>query len=154
MAQKCEEINKVSLYYPPQTFWEYCGKEFYGWRRTFCSRSCLAKDKLKRAEIKEKLYSKETRLKISQAKVLFNKTIKGRMLIKKQSKRMLTNNPSHNPDTIEKMRFTKRLNGTLNIWSGKRGGNGELTQPQMCLSLALGWQTELVIPTKTKKGNG
>ena len=50
-------------------------------------------------------------------------------------------------EIIEKMKTTKRANGTLNVWKGTRGGNGQLTPQQEKVAIALGWETELSIPT-------
>ena len=72
--------------------------------------------------------------------------IKKRMALE-ASQRMLKNNPSHNPKNIEKAKSTKRLNGTLHIWKGKRGGNGSLTAPQQLLACALGWPMEVTVKT-------
>lgn len=63
------------------------------------------------------------------------------------SGRMKKNNPMHKKENIEKMKTTKRVNGTLNVWHGTRGGNGQLTPQQEKIAIALGWETELPIPT-------
>ena len=75
-------------------------------------------------------------------------------VVKNCSDRMKENNPSSHPETVEKMKSTKRMNGTLHIWKGERGGNGHLTEPQVLLSVALGWPTEIAIPTGCYRGKG
>ncbi|HDZ27302.1 MAG TPA: DUF559 domain-containing protein [Candidatus Aminicenantes bacterium] len=48
---------------------------------------------------------------------------------------------------------TKRINGTLNVWLGKRGGNGQFTPQQVLLATALGWPMEVAISLgKRQKG--
>lgn len=59
---------------------------------------------------------------------------------------MTKNNPAKDPRVIEKMKQTKRINGTLHIWAGERGGNGTYTEPQMLLAATLGWEMEVAIP--------
>lgn len=59
------------------------------------------------------------------------------------SKRMKENNPMSDPVVKEKMRTKMQARG----FTGKRGGNGELTPQQEALANALGWPTEVTIPT-------
>jgi hypothetical protein len=66
---------------------------------------------------------------------------------KLNSKRMKENNPMSKKETIEKMKSVKRVNGTLNVWNGTRGGNGHTTLEQESLAIALGWEIEVAIPT-------
>jgi very-short-patch-repair endonuclease len=74
---------------------------------------------------------------------------------KASSERMTKNNPSKNIINIEKGKYTRRLNGTLNTLEGHYGGNGrELTQPQILLASLLGWKTEINILTGIKKKKG
>lgn len=74
---------------------------------------------------------------------------------KKCSERMKKNNPSKLQENVEKISTTKRANGTLNVWHGIRGGNGQETPvPQKILALALGWELEVAIPTKKSRGSG
>jgi hypothetical protein len=114
-----------------------------------CSLSCAAKMR------KRKPCSVETKEKISQARIKFlRETAKGRETRKMLSERMKINNPGSSLKTQEKIRNTKRINGTLHIWKGIRGGNGKLTEPQLLLANALGWQVEVAIPTLTKRGLG
>lgn len=70
-----------------------------------------------------------------------------------KSARMKKNNPSRNPRVMEKILKTKEMNGTLHVWKGKRGGNGQLTEPQKRLWTALGkdWQPELPIGLGTRQ---
>lgn len=131
-----------------------CGKKFQAWpsaKREFCSRSCLAKNKLKRPEIVAALYSEETREKISDGLRRFRKTRAGRMQTKRDSIRMTEANadPVKKKRATARMMRTKRELGTLHIWSGERGGNGTLTSPQEALLAALGkkWKSEVVVKT-------
>src|SRR5574344_352240 len=65
---------------------------------------------------------------------------------------MKLKNPSKNPSVLEKARQTKLKNGTLHIWAGKRGGNGQFSKEQMKLyrRLGEGWFLELPIRTMRK----
>jgi hypothetical protein len=59
----------------------------------------------------------------------------------------------------EKIMATKAANGTLHVWKGKRGGNGQLTEPQKTLLRELQrlnplWEPELPITTKMPRGSG
>ena len=131
-----------------------CGEDFWDYlcnSRKFCSRSCAAINKTKRPEIRAVLYSDETKKKIARAHTALQKTEQGAVLREKNSQRMRKKNPMHSPINIEKMKETKRVNGTLNIWKGERGGNGKLTEPQIRLSLALGWPTEVAISMGKRK---
>jgi hypothetical protein len=58
--------------------------------------------------------------------------------------RMRSNNPMNDPSTLEKMRSS--MSGRTFL---ARGGNGQLTVPQINLSEALGWPTEYPIETAT-----
>ena len=70
------------------------------------------------------------------------------------SERMKKFNPMFKRKNIEKMKSIKRANGTLNIWTGKRGGNGQYTQPQILLAVALGWEMEVAIKTGNRQNDG
>ena len=61
------------------------------------------------------------------------------------SERMREANPMHDPKTRERQRTTLRARG----WAPPtRGGNGQpLPVPQRLLACALGWETEVVVPT-------
>ena len=76
----------------------------------------------------------------------------GRKCSEKKRQQMMENNPSKNPCVLQKMKDTKIKNGTLHIWSGKRGGNGQFTKEQMILyrQLGEGWFLELPIKTHRK----
>jgi len=63
------------------------------------------------------------------------------------SERMKKNNPVYMPGVLAKIESTKRANGTLNVWTGKRGGNGQLTPQQEKVAIALGWKMEVVVST-------
>ena len=52
------------------------------------------------------------------------------------------------------MRETKRKKGTLFTWAGERGGNGQLTKPQVLLASYLNWPTEVSITTGMGKLRG
>lgn len=67
------------------------------------------------------------------------------------SERMKQHNPMSNPNAKAKMQKKLKARG----WgSGERGGNGEITVPQARLALALGWETEVAIPTGKARGSG
>jgi hypothetical protein len=69
------------------------------------------------------------------------------------SERMKARNPMHDPAT--KARMIESLRKT--DWRPKvRGGNGQLTVPQVRLAEALGWPTEVVVRTgcRPKDGSG
>ena len=61
------------------------------------------------------------------------------------SLRMKANNPMAIPLIVEKMKTTKRANGTLNVMACERGGNGRVSATQQLLALALGWQMEYAV---------
>lgn len=66
--------------------------------------------------------------------------------------RMTTNNPMNEPETRAKVSARLREIGHK---PPVRGGNGRgLTRPQLLLSEALGWSTELVIPTGQRRKGG
>ena len=65
------------------------------------------------------------------------------------SARMKEKNPMHSIEVVERMKTRKRVNGTLNVWKGERGGNGKITTQQEKLAIALGWDVEVSIPTIT-----
>ena len=69
------------------------------------------------------------------------------------SRRMLVNNPASRRDVQQRITETKRRNGTLHTWPGKRGGNGEHTLPQLALHAALGCGM-LEFPVKTLRAPG
>lgn len=98
-------------------------------------------------------HTEETRKVMSESRKAFNKTPAGLRAAKLSSERMLRKNPSKDPLVVEKIKETKRLNGTLNVWPGKRGGNGQLTTPQKLLAAILGssWVTEYSIPLGPRK---
>lgn len=49
------------------------------------------------------------------------------------SARMISNNPSKNQDTINKIRQTKEQRGLSNVWCGIRGGNGHISDAERAL---------------------
>lgn len=121
--------------------------------KKFCGRSCLAKDKIKRPEIRQALYNPEVGKKISKALRKFTTSQRGLELAAKTSERMRINNPMSKSEVIDKMISTKANNGTLHQWKGKRGGNGTgMTKPQRKLWEVLGPDWEVELPIKT--GNG
>jgi hypothetical protein len=68
------------------------------------------------------------------------------------SDRMAKNNPMSKPEIVEKMKITKRKNGSYNICPVSRGGNGkQISVPQANLAEILGWGTEVVVRTKALK---
>jgi endogenous inhibitor of DNA gyrase (YacG/DUF329 family) len=67
------------------------------------------------------------------------------------SERMKQKNPMRDPAAKARMKTTLRAMG----WKPpKRGGNGQLTVPQLLLSVALGWETEVPVRTEKPKGSG
>jgi hypothetical protein len=111
----------------------------------FCSQTCVAKWRNSDPEIRKKMYTKERNQKIKQSLLLQRKTERGKIIIAQSSERMKKVNPMHNPLSVEKMKNTQRINGTLNVWPGKRGGNGQLTKSQKIISALLGWEMEIAI---------
>jgi hypothetical protein len=97
-------------------------------------------------EYKAKIYANRDWSKISKKRYTDNP-----QLGINQSARMKANNPSQRPDVQEKIKTTKRINGTLHVWKGERGGNGKLTEPQQRLAIALGWPTEVAISLGKRK---
>ena len=55
------------------------------------------------------------------------------------SQRLTLHNPFHQQSNLDKAKITKLNRGSLHRWMGIRGGNGQLTQPQIVLATALGW---------------
>lgn len=125
--------------------------------KKFCNISCSQKWKMKQPGFKEKIYTQEVREKISEShlSLKYRNPEQYKRLCQQRSGRMLGGkNPSKNPITIEKGKQTKRINGTLHIWKGKRGGNGSLTEPQKLLASALAWEMEFPVHTSTTRGTG
>ena len=126
---------------------EWCKKDFIAkgiadYRR-FCGKSCHAKWRNAQPEYRAKVFTKESAAKISAKTKKY--CADHPEFRKMHSERMKKNNPGSNPAIVEKMKATKRLNGTLNVWLAERGGNGKLTEPQTRLALALGWEMEVAI---------
>lgn len=111
----------------PKKYCPTCGKLVEKKKNRFCSRACGYKDP------KRRRISSETMRKTN---------LRRRKIL---SERMTKNNPTKDPKVIEKMKQTKRINGTLHIWQGERGGNGSYTEPQMLLAATLGWEIELPV---------
>ena len=115
-----------------------CEKKFYilpgklikkGKPRRFCGQSCSAKWRMNQPEIREKVYSEESRAK--QKKGAQNQK-NNPALSKLRSDRMIANNPMTNPETRRKA--TEKLKGRTFL---ARGGNGQMTVPQLKLWEAL-----------------
>ena len=71
---------------------------------------------------------------------------------KHASARMKNRNPMHRPDIRAKMATTLRA---MKWAPTVRGGNGKpLPLPQQALSAALGWPTEVPVPTLKPRGSG
>jgi hypothetical protein len=112
------------------TFKKYCpicGGPIKNKQSKFCSRECLGKDPERRKRSSETM----RRTNLRRKKII--------------SDRMIKNNPTKDPKIIEKMKQTKRLNGTLHVWPSERGGNGTHTEAQMLLAVALGWKLEVAV---------
>jgi len=97
--------------------------------RRFCSQSCSAKWRMNQPEIREKVYSEESRAK--QKKGAQNQK-NNPALSKLRSDRMILNNPMSNLETRKKA--TEKLKGRTFL---SRGGNGQMTVPQLKLWEAL-----------------
>ena len=117
---------------------QWC-KEENQTKNKFCSRSCSSK--YARSCRNSKL-SETTKQKIRESVLKHRQTTVGKKMAKDASTRMKKNNPGSNKKVQAKIKATKRMNGTLHIWPGKRGGNGQFTQPQKLLATALGWPME------------
>lgn len=113
---------------------ETCGVEFpvkyTGNSNRFCSRKCSQMD-VKRREICSKKMAKWN----NDNKELITDRMLG------------DNNPSKNDEVIEKAKSTKRIKGSLHVWKGLRGGNGQTTEPQRLVATMTGWDMEVVINT-------
>lgn len=131
----------------------WCGKEIQYKKsspRRFCSRSCMGKWKMSLPEFREKIHSLDARKKIAESSKIRMADPK---LRKMHSERMKKNNPATRPEIMKKIIATKRINGTLHVWKGERGGNGKLTIPQKLLAAHLAWPTEYAISLgKRRKG--
>lgn len=132
-----------------------CGKKFICKRRKdgtprkrFCSLQCVAQWRLSLPGAKEKCSAGG---KHAVKKLLSWMKANREEFSKYHSERMKTNNPAQNPLIMEKMKATKRANGTLHVWKGIRGGNGFLTEPQKLLASALGWPMEVAVGTGPRK---
>lgn len=124
----------------------FCGKEFISKKsspKKFCTRICVGRWNMHRPEMQQILHSPIRRKKISLAQIKSHQQNPERAI--NISRRMKQHNPTKIKGVIEKAKVTKQINGTLHIWSGIRGGNGKLTEPQIRLALALGWETEYAI---------
>jgi hypothetical protein len=132
-----------------------CGKEYKttpGRMRTTCNRICgNILGGRTRSGMK---HSQEACLHSSQSRLAYFQTERGIAQRQENSKRMKAMNPSYYEINMIKAMNTKRINGTLNVWKGKRGGNGNLTQSQILLATALGWETEVGIPTGNNQRDG
>ena len=151
-SRKCATSYRYPKYTKPCPI---CGKPMIQYlkrkdNKMFCSRKCTSISK-KESYLGRHLKTK-TRQKMSQKRIKFFQTKAGKEEAKKSSQRMLKNNPMSNSKTVEKMKATKKENGTFHLWIGKRGGNGQFTKPQKKLWNLLedNWQMELVISTKRK----
>ena len=137
-----------------------CGKDmlhYVNWADKYnlktCSKSCGAILQMRDPERKKKMYSKEVREKISIGLKKWHKTPEGKIQTVKATKTLMEYNKTHKEEMTQKMRTTKRLKGTLNVFLGVRGGNGHLTEPKKLLAVALGWKMEVAISLgKLKKG--
>src|SRR5436309_7889290 len=107
-------------------------------KRRFCTQSCSAKWRMSQPEAREKarLIGKQ-----------FGNRQLGSHMKEITRQRMITNNPMSHPETLEKMR--KSMQGRTFV---ARGGNGQLTIPQIRLASALQLPTEYPIQTRPVKG--
>lgn len=155
-CNQCRSIMTARHAQTESRICKICGAEFIvKWfsPKITCSRKCgNILGGIKRAG---GTHSLETRKKISES----HKTLphrnpdQAKALFQFRSQKMLgPRNPMSSQLNIEKMKNTKRINGTLHTWNGHRGGNGILTEPQILLALALGWSTEVVVPTGNSPG--
>ena len=130
-----------------------CNKEYivpwFSVKKT-CSKECgnvLAGQKRKGRKWKEESIQK---LKKSKKLAKQNDPQRYQQIIQQNSERMKKNNPMHCTKNVKKMLNTRRINGTLHVWAGERGGNGKFTPAQVLLATSLGWEMEVAIPTKSK----
>ncbi len=129
-----------------------CGKEMRKQKRfkdakISCSKSCAAQYRNRQPEFKDVLVrGGQTAMKKLQKQMKLNP-----QWAVASSERMKLNNPMDDPRTAWKAINTKRINGTLHIWKGKRGGNGQLTTAQILLATALGWEMEVAVGLKKKE---
>ena len=163
--------NKLTCSWPCSRKWRYkrdydsfreerschiCGKTFICRKKSvkrFCSQSCVGKwrnaqpgfmDKFKTPEWAERCKGNLLRWKEENPEEY-------QALISRISKRMKEDNPSLRPEVIEKGKATKAIRGSLHVWKGTRGGNGQLTVPQILLAEAIGWATEVPVSLGPKQ---
>lgn len=142
--------------YREERICEICGKSFTCMKRESkptCGRSCAARRRNAQPGFMDK-FKTEEHAERSRANLLKWRKENPDLyqeLISKISKRMKEDNPSCHPEVIEKARTTKAINGSLHIWKGKRGGNGQLTMPQILLARSIGWDTEVAISLGPKQ---
>lgn len=134
-----------------------CGKSFQARLtslRAYCSRSCLASNKMKRPKFKQAIHNHAVWKKISRGLKRFHRSSKGLKLRREISLR--ETGKIRSPESIAKGRATKLEKGTLHIWTGERGGNGRISVPQQILRKALSkkWKMEFAIPTEVPKSPG
>lgn len=129
-----------------------CGEIFirYG-EASFCSKSCLAKNKMKRPEYRAKLFTEDFSRKASERMKLYMKNHPE--IAKAASERMKINNPSQKATVQEKIRTTKIKNGTLDIIKYHKGGNGHYTKMQMLLYKNIGGCLEYPISLGKRQQN-
>lgn len=134
---------------------QWCGGPFVTEQRSkkrFCGRSCSAKWRMKQPEIIAIMKSPKRGMNITKALLNWRKTERGQQVAAEASERMKKKNPMNMVGVVEKMLKTKENNGTLHVWKGKRGGNGQYTPEQLRLRKVLGskWTLELPIRTHQK----
>ena len=141
-SKKCASIQKArgkgqGLPQAPKNCLE-CGKEFTPARpsdeKKFCSRSCVAKNKLKRPEFRNKLYAPEVRERVVACLEKWKETDAGKTERAEASKRMFKMN--RDPEIRKKATETRVLRYG-NKFPVERGGNGKMSHPQEMLLLAL-----------------
>ena len=137
-----------------ETLCEFCGKnegeEKYGKAYLMC-KSCFNSGHIcpscKKTIVRKKTFcSGSCRFESQRIIDIASKTMANTNR-KYASERMRTNNPTHRVEVLEKIKETKKRNGTLNISPKKRGGNGTFTKPQLKINSKLGWIMELPIKT-------
>src|SRR4051812_3369242 len=134
-SKKCSMKYRYSLLRTHKWTCKECHKEKLvtkTWLKAiFCSQSCLATWKMKQPKYRARIFNKKVRKKVGLS--IKKYLMEHPEVTRKHSKRMKLHNPMHMKGVKQKMIATRTANGTLG-WMGSRGGNGQLTKPQVLLA--------------------
>ncbi len=126
-----------------------CGALFKdpGWNggtQRFCGKSCSATWRMRQPSVRAKVFTKERGEKISEGlqRGMLANPQRAAEVASRSSARMKTNNPMNDP--VTRAKATDALKGRTFL---SRGGNGQLTKPQILLAEATGLPTEYSIST-------